>query len=543
MLFLNLSCGGGESASSGGGNGGNGGSPPPAQSGTYVVTTWSELGMHCMDGKDYSIFSVLPPYNTVRAQVLKRGNPPALVTSGITVTYEAVADSTGSINTISSTKTNFWDYVRALFLNSVPPDTGLTNLKVQSLTPQAMTFDNSLGVWEAVGIPTVPYDDKGKRNAYPMAKIVARDGTGVELASATVVLAVSDELTCSTCHASNSDSAAKPNAGWENNPDPAKDTKLNILKKHDDRWNISGYLGQLQSAGYTYQASLYDTAKSGTPILCAACHASNALGTKGLPGINPVTQDMHTLHGPVTNPSTGNTLDSATTPQQSCYLCHPGIETKCQRGAMNSVACFDCHGNLTRVGSPTREGWLDLPACQMCHNNSTRYTSTFDPATGNWRVTSDTKFATTANVPIPGKSLYRFSSGHGSMYCTGCHGSTHAEYPTLQANDNVYSKNIQGFAGKLMECTICHTSLTTTANGGAHGMHNIGQDWVNNHHNYAQDGGYTQCAYCHGGDYRGSFLSKTAQARTFSIEDNGQKSFASGHMVSCYDCHDGPNGG
>ncbi|MBA3913371.1 MAG: hypothetical protein H0X25_05855 [Acidobacteriales bacterium] len=539
FCLITLSCGGG-GASGGGSNRGN---PPPAQSGNYVIATWSELGMHCTDGKDYSIFSVLPPYNTVRAQVLKRGNPPTLVTGGITLTYEATADSTGSINTVSSNKTNFWDHARALFLNGAAPDVGLTGNKVQSATPQPLVYDASLQVWEAVGIPTVPYDDKGNRQAYPMAKIVARDASGAQVADSTVVLAVSDELTCSNCHASGSDAAAKPAAGWENNPDSGKDTKLNILRKHDERWNISGYLSALQSSGYTYQASLYETAMSGTPVLCAACHSTNALGAAGIAGINPVTQDMHTLHGPLINPSTGTSLDQATTPEQSCYLCHPGVQTKCQRGAMHTVACFDCHGNLTKVGAPTREGWLDLPACQMCHSNSVRYLSTFDPATGNWRVSNDSVFATTPNKPVAGKSLYRFSSGHGTMYCTSCHGSTHAEYPTVQPNDNVYSTALQGYAGKLTECGICHTVVPTTADGGAHGLHNIGQDWVNNHHTYASGGGYTQCAYCHGSSYQGTVLSRTSQQRTFSVEEGGQKIFANGQAVSCYDCHDGPNGG
>ena len=36
-------------------------SPAAVAAGTYVLVGWSELGMHCMDGKDYSVFSVLPP--------------------------------------------------------------------------------------------------------------------------------------------------------------------------------------------------------------------------------------------------------------------------------------------------------------------------------------------------------------------------------------------------------------------------------------------------------------------------------------------------
>lgn len=82
-----------------------------AQTTSYRLVAWSELGMHCMDGKDYSIFAVLPPYNVVHAQLLKMGEPPVPITTGVTITYEAVADANGSINTISSTKTNFWSYI------------------------------------------------------------------------------------------------------------------------------------------------------------------------------------------------------------------------------------------------------------------------------------------------------------------------------------------------------------------------------------------------------------------------------------------------
>lgn len=514
--------------------------PKPTQTGNYVVTAWSELGMHCIDGKDYSVFSVLPPYNTLHAQVIQRGDPPTIVT-GVKLTYQAIPDTTGSTNTSSAGKTNFWSYVRTLFLANVSPNIGLTGNPVQSNTPHPMTYNSALGAWEATAIPTLPYDDAGKWNPYPMVKVVATDSKGNVLASSTAVLAVSDEMTCSTCHASGSNTAAEPAAGWENNSDPAKDVKLNILKKHDDDWNISSYLPALQSAGYTYQSSLYQTAKSGTPILCAACHGSNALGAAGLPGIRPLTQDMHTMHSTVINPSTGTTLDNATTQYASCYLCHPGPQTKCQRGAMNKTACYDCHGNLSTVGSANREGWLDLPSCQMCHNSGTRYTSTF-VSPGVWRTTTDTTFATNPDKPSQGKSLYRFSVGHQGVYCSGCHGSQHAEYPSLQPNDNVYSTNLQGYAGKIVECTVCHVTTPSTATGGPHGIHSIGQGWVSQHPQYASNGGYTKCAYCHGANYTGSPLSAVATTRTFTVGDNGTKTFATGHQISCYDCHNGPTG-
>lgn len=174
-----------------------------------------------------------------------------------------------------------------------------------------------------------------------MAKIVAKNAQGKNLAQTSVVLSVSDEISCNVCHASNTDPAAMPETGWVNNPDPLKDTKFNILKRHDDRWNIRPYLAERQTLGWTYRPSLYQTAVKGTPVLCAACHKDNALGLPGLAGIGAESSDTHTLHGPQILQSNGMTLDenSATNDFTSCYLCHPGQITSCKRGAMNSVLC------------------------------------------------------------------------------------------------------------------------------------------------------------------------------------------------------------
>jgi hypothetical protein len=71
----------------------------------WKVVAWNDLGMHCVDGNDYSVFSILPPYNNVHAQVIDASGK--LVKSGSTVrlTYEAVADPAGSINRSSRSKT------------------------------------------------------------------------------------------------------------------------------------------------------------------------------------------------------------------------------------------------------------------------------------------------------------------------------------------------------------------------------------------------------------------------------------------------------
>ena len=80
-------CGGG---SEGGSSTGTTVTPGPAASGGYTLLAWSELGMHCMDGADYSVMSILPPYNTVHAQLVKQAEPPQVVSSGVTITYAAL---------------------------------------------------------------------------------------------------------------------------------------------------------------------------------------------------------------------------------------------------------------------------------------------------------------------------------------------------------------------------------------------------------------------------------------------------------------------
>jgi len=252
---------------------------------------------------------------------------------------------------------------------------------------------------------------------------------------------------------------------------------------------------------------------------------------------------MHKLHGPQILQANGQTLDqnSLVDDNKSCYLCHPGPVTQCKRGAMNKTLCSSCHGNLTYASNPARNPWLIEPSCQLCHQNSQRYTTAFDTG-GSWRAVTDQTFATNQNVPIAGSDLYRFSSGHGMVFCSACHGSPHAEYPTLQANDSVYPKKLQGYVAKVTECSVCHTNVPVTPDGGPHGVHIIGQAWVDGHQDYAQ-GHLQACAYCHGADYKGSPLSVAKVVRKFNAGDYGTKTFPAGHQFNCYDCHNGPNGG
>ena len=68
--------------------------------GRYTLVGWNNLGMHCMD-PDYQVFALLPPYNTFQAQLVDPSGQLVDAPNGITVTYEAVADPDGSINSTS----------------------------------------------------------------------------------------------------------------------------------------------------------------------------------------------------------------------------------------------------------------------------------------------------------------------------------------------------------------------------------------------------------------------------------------------------------
>ena len=152
------------------------------------------------------------------------------------------------------------------------------------------------------------------------------------------------------------------------------------------------------------------------------------------------------------------------------------------------------------------------------------------------RVAANQIIATTPNAPAAGYSLFRYSTGHGGLYCSACHGSTHAEFPSIDANDNVTSIQHQGHIGPMAECDACHNTQPSTANGGPHGMHPLGQTWVSRH----QDNHGSQCMVCHGTDYRGTVLSQSRGDRTLSAL--GTKTFWRGFQIGCYTCHNGPGG-
>lgn len=355
-----------------------------AQGGNYVVLGWNDLGMHCYN-KDFRDMAVLPPYNTLWVQVVQRGNPPTIVTSGITVSYSFPG------NTYSAGKTNFWLYAQKLFGLSapLPKNVGLTG---NGLTgTMALATDH----YVATGIPLTEFMDAtpAKRQPFQLASIVVKDSTsGAILGTQRVVAPVSSEMMCVNCH---------KDGGSANPYIKTGRVATNILTLHDRREHT--------------------TLMNQRPVLCANCHSDNALGMAGQPGVMSLSNAMHTKHtGVVTNNMAG------------CYNCHPGPTTRCLRDVMSTeegMTCLICHGPINKVAK-NPSPWLNEPRCDSCHNEA-------------------------LNNP-----LYRFSTGHGGLYCEACHDSTHAIAPSRVARDGLKFIALQGSNGPLEQCTLCHTIMT-----------------------------------------------------------------------------------
>jgi len=517
---------------------------------TAALVGWSEVGMHETDGSDLSIYSLMPPYSTIHAQLMMGG---LLVTNpaGITVTYQAVADASGSINSTSQGKGNFYQYAQALYRVALSPDQGLAGFGMPgpSNQPQPMIFDPGQNWFTAQGIPLTAYDDAGHKNYFPLMNLVARDSASNVLASVNIVLPVTDEMDCRSCHASGSSMEARPPEGWVWEVDPVRDYKLNILRSHDDhQLGSTRYAQILGAVGYNAGGLVATVKQDGKPVSCLICHPTGAVAGTGASGMRPMTQIMHTKHSYVTDPHSGSLLTFMTN-SAACLLCHAGPEQQFVRGVHHNTVntdgtlamqCQNCHGAMTAVGAAGRNGWLDEPRCQSCHAGTAtsnagalRYTSVFTAA-GQVRQPVDITFAAQTNYPVSGPSAFQVSPGHGGLKCASCHGPAHAELLSLQANDNVQSQMVQGATGVLASCVGCHTSTPTNQTSGPHGMHPVDQQWASSH----GDGGRS-CQTCHGTDYRGTVLSWTRADRGFG---SGGSHFWHGFQTGCYTCHFGPNG-
>lgn len=361
-----------------------------SKSGDYIVIAWNDLGMHCAN-KNFSNLCILPPYNNQYVHVIQRGSTssmPVVIdsTAGFHLTYEIPG------NTVSTTKTNFWDYAQQLFGVTLPPNIGLTGLGLSGNMLETKNY------FYAVGIPNTPYQDANlvTEDPYQLTLIQLYNSSNQLLANTQSVIPVSNEINCvsSGCHSS----------------------EMGILQAHE------------QVPGFNI---------ANKPIFCATCHADPILGMQGQSGVPPFSQVMHQKHGEETN---------------DCYKCHPGPNTQCFRDVMHTagLTCQTCHGSVSNVGNTIENGrqpWFQEPQCgaNQCHGPN--YSEE------------------------PGK-LFRQSKGHGNLYCSTCHNSPHVILPSENARDNMQVISLQGYAGTLKVCDVCHGY--TPSGPGPHGFNPLG---------------------------------------------------------------------
>lgn len=298
--------------------------PIPANTMPYVVLAWNDLGMHCLN-PSYDQAVILPPYNTVWAQVIKRGNPPEIVTAGLTVEYRIVGNTYSYGKGLAARGENFsqfWDNAPALFGVTLAHDTGL-NLEdpaVHNGLSGALLLKGDH--FQVNGIPVTPVDDADLWDPYQVAEVTVKSG-GNTIAQTRATVPTSDEIHCARCHGT-----------------AVVGAFVDILQKHD----------QLHST----------TLAAHAPVLCGdgTCHSSPALG-QSAPGaqgyLSAVIHGAHADRGAL------------------CTDCHPGAVTQCNRSLAHTAPdghCTTCHGSLAQVAASIEGGrvpWVEEPKCVSCH--------------------------------------------------------------------------------------------------------------------------------------------------------------------------------
>ncbi|MBN2341114.1 MAG: cytochrome C [Deltaproteobacteria bacterium] len=408
----------------------------------YVLLAWNDLGMHCISDSD-QWFVILPPANTLEAQLIKRGLSPEVITEDVVLTYDV---EKGFAN--PSAHSEFWKYAKETFGAVFKKNVGVAGKGVSG------TFDpDDNGIsFLAKAIPVVPYTDNGSFNPYPLFTVTAkRKSTGEVLAVTRVVAPTSTEMGCRNCHG----------GPWavNNAAGVHSDTAEQILRTHD---RLSG-------------TTLHTDAVNGHPKLCQSCHGDPALGAEGNKQQLKLSTAIHGWHANFMYLKNSS----------ACAMCHPaGSEgsTRCLRGlhATVGLGCIDCHGTLdehalsllkgepkkpqakklaeqltpTQVATAAdvnpRQPWLNEPDCETCHAD---YQAPEKGASG---------FNTWVKGPA---DLYRNRTGdEGSVRCTACHGSPHALYPASnhmgKNRDNLIPLQLSDTPfpiGSQMDCAVCHT--------------------------------------------------------------------------------------
>lgn len=409
----------------------------PEKPADYVLLAWNDKGMACISDSD-PWFTILPPGNTIEAQLIQRGDSPVIITEGVEMTYKV---QEGHENPANHSK--FWEYSESLVGKKLEPNVGTAG---NGLTG---TFHENpdLNSFIAKKIPVLAYRDDGTFNPYPLFTIEARDAeTGELLASTEMVAPTTTEMGCKNCHGGE----------WkfDNRAGVSDETARNILTVHD---RING-------------TSLLAEAEQGQPKSCKSCH-----GAEDRPELLSTSAAIHGFHA--------NYMFAEG--KDACVLCHPAYAegaTRCARSIHSrvGVTCVDCHGEIADHALALLKGQPDAnSASRLMANLSPKAVASVDdinprlawdmqPDCLNCHVDFEQPAADYSgfNQWTEGLSdLYRQRfDDTGSLRCEACHNSPHAEYPATNPygahRDNVqplqYS-NMPFPIGSNTSCTVCHT--------------------------------------------------------------------------------------
>jgi len=365
----------------------------------YALVAWADQGMRFYAQSDK--WTLLPPGNKIRAQLVLRGDGPEIITENVKMSYDVEPGFEGD-----------------------------------NLAGSMAKYEDD-GRFE-VRLKVRPYMN-GKFNPLPTATIEARSMDGEVLATTRLTVPTSDQMGCRNCHGGD----------WAHDGSGiATATAENVLAVHD-RMNNTNHVERAEKG----------------PILCVECHddpAQNAEGAGNRPNLSSAIHGVHAvfLAGRDAGDSClmchpRNTLrgqhDEA---GLSCNNCHGMIEdhaisllkaekAKGKEGVDRLLALIVPRTMGNQAAINPRTPWENEPACLTCHVD-------YD--------TPETTNAFNTWVEDP-KRLYAVSRDElDAVNCAACHGSPHAIYPAND-RDNVQPLQYMNTAQSLGadgSCTVCH---------------------------------------------------------------------------------------
>lgn len=413
----------------------------------HLVTAFSLQGMrHVTDAEP--AFTLLPPGNTLVAQVIRRAPSPQPLLAGngnataaVLYTLEYAPDPALFPDTVPARGRLDGSGDGPWFAND--SIVVLPYIAGKAMLPGKNGTAGAEGANKAGG--KNGRDGSGMFYAYPTARVTAVDAAGAVLVETRAVLPVSTETGCRNCHT----------GPWKYHDTAgiSAQTAEHILAVHDRR----------------NRTRLAEQAGHGESVDCRSCHS----GAGKQPNLSTA---LHGFHATMK-------LEGA----KACGACHPSSPTGATRfyrdiHAMWGLDCTRCHGAMTEHAlsllrfeaergsaaaatrmallEPTgsiaaadirpRKPGVNLPHCSGCHDFKKKPDPSTASAFNKWTKDRAGRFSLAVD-------------NTGALRCPSCHGSPHAVYPAdgpAGDDDNFQPLQYQKASmplGREGNCSVCHT--------------------------------------------------------------------------------------